>query len=161
MLEQEVGNDLMKASIPFENQSGVTLAEVYVSLAELERDAKDNAAEQAAWTSLISRLEQDPVENDPRYWQVVGQGLYRMGRNHEALQALEKSIALKSETKPTIQGGPRWWFLTMALAKSGEVSKARQHYNALSRRAFSAPDTQFKDESRRVIESASRDSEAE
>ncbi len=60
-----------------------------------------------------------------------------------------------------IQGDPRWWFLTVALAKSGEVNKARQYYDALSRRVFSAPDSQFKDEARKVIESTLSDSEAE
>ena len=65
------------------------------------------------------------------YWGVIGQGLYRIGRIGESRQAMEKTIALRRETEPTIRGGPRWWYLTMALGQLGEADKAWQYYNRL------------------------------
>ena len=45
----------------------------------------------------------------------------------------EKRIELRGETGPTLKSGPRWWYLTMILARAGETDKARSYYDELVR----------------------------
>jgi hypothetical protein len=55
-----------------------------------------------------------------------------VGRWEESREALETVIEMRGEDAPTLAGGPRWWFLTMALAQSGEKEKARSYYDQLA-----------------------------
>ena len=44
---------------------------------------------------------------------------------------LEKVNRLRGEDRPSIESGPRWWYLTMALYRLGETEKARTYYDQL------------------------------
>jgi hypothetical protein len=63
---------------------------------------------------------------------------------------------MRGEDAPTLAGGPRWWFLTMALAQSGEKEKARSYYDQLVKERDSMPVTSkqydhFRDEAAEVL----------
>jgi tetratricopeptide (TPR) repeat protein len=136
LLSKEVGEEVLQRP---ESPDGVriSLANVYLSLARLERETGDREAETFVWERVVDLLEKKPDPENLKYpenvvyWGVLGQGLYRVGRFGESRQALEKANALRSETNPTIRGGPRWWYLTMALGQLGETVKTRQYYDSL------------------------------
>ena len=71
-------------------------------------------------------------QGDYRSWGRLGGAFYRVERFEDARQALEEAIALRGDVGPTIAGGPRWWYLTMVLAKLGEEAKAREHFDQLT-----------------------------
>ena len=52
---------------------------------------------------------------------------------------MEKAITLRGETEPPIRGGPRWWYLTMALGQLGETDKAWQYYEKLIEEMWANP----------------------
>lgn len=130
LLSKEVGEEVLQRP---ESLDGVrfSIANVYLSLVGLETDARDRKAETTVWQTIVDLLEKKPDPENPVYWGVIGQGLYRIGRVIESREAMEKAIALRGETEPTIRGGPRWWYLTMALGQLGEAGKAWQHYDRL------------------------------
>jgi tetratricopeptide (TPR) repeat protein len=69
----------------------------------------------------------------------LGRAFYLVGRWAEARQALEKGNELRGDDGPTIQGGPSWWYLTMALAKLGETEQARSIYDQLVKEMEESP----------------------
>lgn len=130
LLSKEVGAEVLQRP---ESPDGVrfSIAGVYQSLAGLEGDAGDGEAETSVWQRVVGLLEKKPDPENSVYWDVIGQGLYRIGRVGESRQAMEKIITLRRETEPTVQRGPRWWYLTMALGQLGETEKARQYYDRM------------------------------
>ena len=109
----------------------LSVAGVYMSLAEMERDAGNSQEEWSTWETLAQILEMSPEPEDPVYWGVLGQALYNIDRIKDARTAMENTIELRGEKTPTIERGPRWWYLTMSLAKSGETDRARHYYDVL------------------------------
>ena len=131
ILHKKVGDEILKKPVSLDGES-FSIAGVYMSLATMERDAGDPKAETEVWKTLVDAIEKRPVSDDPVYWGVIGQGLYRIGRIEDSLAAMQKNIELRGEAKPTIKLGPRWWYLTMALARTGETETARKYYDELS-----------------------------
>ena len=130
LLSEEVGDVPLERPI---SPDGVrfSIAGVYMSLAGMEKDAGNSQEERSTWETLVQILEQNPAPEDPVYWGVIGQAFYHIDRLEDARTAMEKTIELRGEKTPTIERGPRWWYLTMTLAKLGKTEKARQHYDVL------------------------------
>jgi tetratricopeptide (TPR) repeat protein len=72
-------------------------------------------------------------------WGYLGRAFYLVGRWAEAREALEKVNELRGDDGPTLQHGPRWWYLTMALAKLGETEQASFIYDQLVKEMEESP----------------------
>jgi formylglycine-generating enzyme required for sulfatase activity len=138
-LSKEVGEENFHKGPASLDGVRFSIASVYVSLAGLEGDAGNRKQETTRWRTLVDTLEKKPDSENPDYWSVMGQGLYRLGRIRESRQAMEKAIALRGETEPPMRGGARWWYLTMALGQFGEIDKAWQYYDQLIEEMWENP----------------------
>ena len=134
----EVGDKILQRA-PSLDGVRFSIASVYVSLAELEGDAGKRKEELTRWRTLIDTLEQRPAAENSSYWSFLGQGLYRIGRIADSRQAMEKAIKLRGETQPPMRGGARWWFLTMALGRLGEIDKAWGYHEQLVEEMWENP----------------------
>jgi tetratricopeptide (TPR) repeat protein len=76
-------------------------------------------------------------------WSYLGQACYLVGKHEEARRALTKSIELRGETSPSIEG-PRWWYLVMTLARLGETEKANEYFDELVRMSRASADGRSK-----------------
>ncbi len=131
MLDEEVGDDLLK-QITFAGLPRFSKTYVYYSLVAVEREAGNHDAEQSVWKEFNALLEANPEPNATVYWGNLGQSCYEIDRLPDARRAFEKALAMLHETEPTINGGPRWWYMTMILARLGETEKAKGYYGKLS-----------------------------
>lgn len=130
LLGEEVGDNFLER-ITLADLPRFSKTSVYLSLAAVEREVGNHDAEQSVWQELTTLLEANSVPNVPGYWGYLGQSYYHLGRLHEARDAFERTLAMRRETEPTLSGGPRWWYLTMILAKLGETEMAKDYYDKL------------------------------
>ena len=137
-IEETVGDDPLR-QFPSKDGTRLSMATILLALANLEQEAGNAEAEQEVWEKLAELLESSPEPDSYVYWGYLGQALYRVGRLKDSREALVKGIELRGETEPTITLGPRWWYLTMALAKSGETEEARQYYDVLVEQLGDSP----------------------
>lgn len=123
------GNPLRQSNLS--DRSALSMIRVYFDLAKLEQEAGDATRESEVWREAVSQLERFPMAESPAYWGYLGRSYYRLDRLQDARQAFEKVISIRGEKAPSVAGGPRWWFLTMILARLGETEKAKGFYESL------------------------------
>ena len=102
-----------------------------MAFANFERDAGQQEAEQSIWKEVLAILGENTITNNQQILAYLGQAFYRTGRIEESRIKFERVLALKQETIPTIKRGPRWWYMTMILARLGESEKAKDYFDKL------------------------------
>lgn len=130
LIRSEVGDDAIK-SYPTVDRSRLNAAMILLALTRLEGQAENPTGQQAAWQHLVNDLEKVASPNQSVYWGYFGQALYRVARYEDSRIALQKGIDLRGEVEPTTTLGPRWWYLSMALAQTGDRTRAREIYEKL------------------------------
>ncbi len=73
-------------------------------------------------------------ENSPDvFWEECGRARYHLGNWSGACEALQRAIEGWDDEEPTLnEGSTRWWYLTMALGRAGEVGKVHACFEVLS-----------------------------
>ncbi|MEM6468388.1 MAG: hypothetical protein AAF802_02380 [Planctomycetota bacterium] len=64
-------------------------------------------------------------------WGYLGQALFRAERFEAAIGAIQKCNEMRGDKEPSSNFGPRWWYLALALVKTGKEAEARKIYTVL------------------------------
>ena len=80
------------------------------------RKVGDGEAAQRAYAAAAERLENLPAsETTAGTWGYLAQAYYETQQYDKAHQALDRDFQLRvAEAGPTVNMGPRWWYLAMS-----------------------------------------------
>ncbi len=84
-------------------------------------------------------------------WSSLGQCYYYSGKTRMALIALRRSIAIYGDTGPSLEEGPRWFYLTMALSGEGRTEDAIDYYLKLVELVDESSSSQNKPDHARLL----------
>ena len=79
----------------------------------------------------IEALFPDRDERDISDWGHLAQLLYRVGHYERTREYLEKTMKLRGDDGPTMNGGPRWWYYTLTLWQLGETERSEELFSEL------------------------------